>query len=650
MRFKYKIFTSLAFLAISIHASTDELVEQILEVDSRKDAGEVTLAQAEPLVTRPQTRIDGISSIEHTSPFVSYPERPELPLVVYQQVADFQAIMDHSKIPFFFAFGTLLGSVRHGGFMPWDDDADCCILEEDFEKFADVAPLFHKLGYTTFKLPSPGWGINWKGMKVRRVIDEKDIDLDVFVIGLKDGLYVHPSGWPGTKLRRDQIFPLKKVQFGSLMINAPHDIKNFLDQMYGKDWHTHAVKYNHSTLKDTIPVKKPLEPAEFMPAGPFGPLVDNTAKIITEKQENDKRLAKCREVVSASVLFTSKIAEGTSRAAVQLCLQRGESINFTMLPKYEFMNEDYAKHYTSIYGMSLAEANERIGKLKQKAIENILSEEYAKADITAGGVFNITHKVWLTNPESPSPFNKDVLGNLIKTYKALSNYRHIFWTNCPEVLSDSFKDITPEGIALEVHHVNELSDMPGKRLFETCIKNKLFSKASNIVRLQVLSRFGGLYSDCGWIFDKNITKVIGNFDYVTNGFFDVSAGYSVMFMKKGNNVCKAMLAKIDDLEFMKPYLYSDHIMNVTQLIAPAMLTTVLVALADSNTKLLILYPGEHTYQAMGLHTWFGKNSQFGSITMEECNSNREKFISDYEELAKKKETPSVKNIKYFLDI
>jgi lipopolysaccharide cholinephosphotransferase len=43
-------------------------------------------------------------------------------------------ILERHNIPYFISFGTLLGAVRHKGFVPWDDDFDLFLFEETYDE------------------------------------------------------------------------------------------------------------------------------------------------------------------------------------------------------------------------------------------------------------------------------------------------------------------------------------------------------------------------------------------------------------------------------------------------------------------------------------------------------------------------------------
>ena len=67
-------------------------------------------------------------------------ELRKMQLRILEIMVEIDKICRQHDIKYWLDGGTLLGAVRHGGFIPWDDDLDICMMQEDYERFIAIAP------------------------------------------------------------------------------------------------------------------------------------------------------------------------------------------------------------------------------------------------------------------------------------------------------------------------------------------------------------------------------------------------------------------------------------------------------------------------------------------------------------------------------
>lgn len=161
-------------------------------------------------------------------------ETDELKRIMLNMLIEFQAYCEKHKLQFFLDSGTLLGAIRHKGFIPWDDDMDICMLRPEYDRLLQLIKKGPISDHITVELPDDGLFAYAKIIDTRTVLIEYpetlrsviNVYIDLFP---KDG---HPDEeYQARRHCRKAVFFYKCYWFNKYSVKVWKRQPNFLKRI-----------------------------------------------------------------------------------------------------------------------------------------------------------------------------------------------------------------------------------------------------------------------------------------------------------------------------------------------------------------------------------------------------------------------------------
>ena len=144
-----------------------------------------------------------------------YIEVDELKKICLDILYAVHCFCEDNHIMYSLSCGSLIGAIRHHGYIPWDDDIDIYMFREDYNRFLSIFPEVYNKSYSVISLErSSQWNCPFAKVYDIRTVMEEDkrteikglgIGIDVFPL---DNATDNENRWKRYEKRRRQLIGL----------------------------------------------------------------------------------------------------------------------------------------------------------------------------------------------------------------------------------------------------------------------------------------------------------------------------------------------------------------------------------------------------------------------------------------------------------